>query len=169
MAVTNTPPITFTDLRNEFGGGPSDDLGAYVRGGAFVPDGPPQNAQIPTAPPISLGDFYGSIKQNILLTPRYVTGPPAAFELWSNGTTQPPKANEWALVQYVGLGADYDCRCDVTLGTTPSGPIGAWTSLASNVVWSIDAGYTEMTVQIRDANTLGVLVAAPITLDALPP
>jgi hypothetical protein len=48
-----------SDIVAEFGG--PGDLLSYLRGGAYVPD-VPQNAGVPTAPPISMLNLLGAVK-----------------------------------------------------------------------------------------------------------
>jgi len=56
-------PIDMDEIAAEFGGNKPYSLSAYIRNGAYVPDAP-QNANIPTTlNNISMGDFYGAVKQ----------------------------------------------------------------------------------------------------------
>lgn len=58
MSVPTTPPISFADIKAEFGGLQLTPLSAYVRGGAYVPI--QTLGSIPTAPPIGIVDFAGA-------------------------------------------------------------------------------------------------------------
>jgi hypothetical protein len=59
MALPLSGVITLSDLQTEFGGTNPIGLNEYYRGGILVPNGPPQNAAIPTSGAISLSNFYG--------------------------------------------------------------------------------------------------------------
>lgn len=85
-----------------------------------------------------------------------------------NGTTATTNySGEW-----LTAGDNTDVEIHVTAtgsGGTLTGTTGAWLSLASNRVWSLDttAGVTgsrTLTVQLRNATTLEVLDTATITL-----
>ena len=59
MTLQLVRPISLADVRAEYGAPLGTALGAFVRGGAFVPD-TAGNAGVPTVKPISLGDLLGS-------------------------------------------------------------------------------------------------------------
>ena len=59
MTLQATPPITLGDVQAEYGAPSGTPLGAFVRGGAWVPDNA-VNSGVPTSVPISLGDLLGS-------------------------------------------------------------------------------------------------------------
>ena len=59
MTLQATPPITLGDVEAEYGAPSGTPLGAFVRGGAWVPDNA-VNVGVPTSKPISLGDLLGS-------------------------------------------------------------------------------------------------------------
>ena len=59
MSIPATPPISFAEIKAEFGGLQLTPLNAYVRGGAYVPIQTLGN--IPTAPPIAIRDFAGAV------------------------------------------------------------------------------------------------------------
>ncbi len=59
MTLQLVRPISLADVRAEYGAPFGTSLGAFVRGGAFVPDSP-GNVGVPTAKPIALGDLLGS-------------------------------------------------------------------------------------------------------------
>ena len=63
MTLQLTRPISLADVRAEYGAPLPTPLGAFVRGGAFVPDSP-GNVGVPTAKPIALGDLLGSAAFN---------------------------------------------------------------------------------------------------------
>ncbi len=62
MPVSNPP--TLLSVIAEFGG--PNNLGAYYRKGPYVPDGPPQNANISDTPGgLRLSQFAGAVKYNL--------------------------------------------------------------------------------------------------------
>jgi hypothetical protein len=62
MTLPASGPLTFAQIQTEFGGTNPIGLNEYYRGGALVPNGPPQNAAIPTSGAISLNQFYGATR-----------------------------------------------------------------------------------------------------------
>lgn len=60
MAVSN--PATLESVYTEFGAPQGTGLSAFLRGGAYVPNGPSANAGVPTALPISLSQLAGAVK-----------------------------------------------------------------------------------------------------------
>lgn len=74
MACPSSYPITLADVRAEFGGAVGTSLGAYVRGGAYVPNAAP-NLGVPTALPINLGDLLGAaaVVYGATLSPTYLS------------------------------------------------------------------------------------------------
>lgn len=79
--------------------------------------------------------------------------------------------NTWLIS---GAGADYDIRCTVNSGDTPSGSATAtWLNLASARAWTLTdtsvlggAKTNNLTIEIRDATTLVVLDSAIVTMSA---
>jgi hypothetical protein len=59
MATVPGPPTALSDVRSVFGAPAGTPLHAFVRNGAYVPD-IPQNANVPTAPPIRLASLAGA-------------------------------------------------------------------------------------------------------------
>lgn len=74
MACPSSYPITLADVRAEFGGAVGTSLGAYVRGGAYVPN-IGANASVPTSVPITLGNMLGSTAAvyGATLSPTYLS------------------------------------------------------------------------------------------------
>jgi hypothetical protein len=60
MAVPSNPKLT--DVYTEFGAPVNTPLSAFLRGGAYVPNGPAANAGVPTALPIKLSQLAGAVK-----------------------------------------------------------------------------------------------------------
>ena len=60
MAVSN--PATLESVYTEFGAPQGTGLSAFLRGGAYVPNGPSANAGVPTALPINLSQLAGAVK-----------------------------------------------------------------------------------------------------------
>lgn len=65
MAVSANP--TLTQVKTEFGG--PDNLTAYVRGGAYVPDTPANAAIATTAANLKLSQFANAVKTSLPPTP----------------------------------------------------------------------------------------------------
>lgn len=59
MTLPASPPITLGQVQTEFGAPTGTALGAFLRGGAYVPN-TPTNSGVPTALPISLGQLCGA-------------------------------------------------------------------------------------------------------------
>lgn len=70
MALPASPPISLTQIQDEFGAPRGTGITAFVRGGAWVPN-TPTNASVPTSPPISLLSLLGAAAY----TPMVVTVP----------------------------------------------------------------------------------------------
>ena len=79
MTLQATPPISLGDVEAEFGAPSGTALGAFVRGGAWVPDGPAANAGVPTAKPISLGDMLGTVNGELFSMVAGVDGQTSGF------------------------------------------------------------------------------------------
>lgn len=60
MAIRTSGALPLTEIAAEFGGSAPYSLSQYYRGGARVPSGPAQNANISTSGAISLSMFYGA-------------------------------------------------------------------------------------------------------------
>ena len=64
---------TDRSITGEFGGTEPHALSEYKRGGTFVPDGPTQNANIPTTnSDIAMSDFYGSLAATPITVTHYM-------------------------------------------------------------------------------------------------
>lgn len=61
MTLPASPPITLTQIQDEFGAPRGTGITAFVRGGAWVPNNAP-NLSVPTAPPIGLLSLLGAQK-----------------------------------------------------------------------------------------------------------
>lgn len=59
MTLPASRPITLAQVCTEFGAPSNTTLGAFVRGGSWVPN-TPGNSGVPTAKPITLGDLLGA-------------------------------------------------------------------------------------------------------------
>ena len=69
-----------------------------------------------------------------------------------------------------GSASDYECRATVTGGAVTSGTTGTWLSLSSSNEWlvelaSVGTSSATLTVEIRNAATLGVIASATIQID----
>ena len=75
MAVKSSGALSFTtDIVGEFGGTTPHSLSEYIRGGSLVPDGPADNADIPTTTAdINFSDFYDSVS-TVLVTYEMIGG-----------------------------------------------------------------------------------------------
>lgn len=74
MTLPATPPITLGQVYAEFGAPAGSPLGFFLRGGPYVPN-TAQNANVPTALPISMGQLCGaSATTTINVTQPDVTG-----------------------------------------------------------------------------------------------
>lgn len=88
MAVSN--PASMSSVYAEFGAPAGTGLSAFLRGGAYVPNGPAANAGVPTALPIALSQLAGAVKYNFTASasPASVGGARAtAGTAFTNATT----------------------------------------------------------------------------------
>lgn len=63
MTIKSTGSLNIQEIANEFGGTAPLSLSAYYRGGARVPNGPAGNANIALSGAISIGSFFGSVRE----------------------------------------------------------------------------------------------------------
>jgi hypothetical protein len=164
MAISETPPISMSDIVAEFGG--PGDLLSYVRGGAYVPD-ISANSSIPTSAPISILDFLGATAGEVSLSgaasQRVTTAPTVAvavLEFRNDGTvwatetggslTQRAASTDW--VRPGDVADDYQMRFTVLSGDTPSGvTFGSWLSMATtrSMSLSVESGNPDKQADIR--------------------
>lgn len=60
MALPSSGPLSLNDIQTEFGGANPISLSEYYRGGAYTTS---NNTGVPTSGAISIGNFYGAIRQ----------------------------------------------------------------------------------------------------------
>lgn len=91
MTLQLVRPISLGDVIAEYEAPLGTPLGAFVRGGAFVPDSP-GNSGVPTTKPISLGDLLGSSNESVFGTNRMTAAggtPPTGFSRGNFGSMTP--------------------------------------------------------------------------------
>ena len=59
MALPLSGPLSLANIQTEFGGANPISINEYYRGGIYVANGIPQNANIATSGEINIGSFYG--------------------------------------------------------------------------------------------------------------
>ena len=85
MTTPASPPITMTDVINEFGG--TGELGAYLRGGSYVPN-ITGNSGVPTALPIEMAQLCNASKApTASASPSSVSGTGVAPATVTSGST----------------------------------------------------------------------------------
>lgn len=73
MTLPASRPITLAQVCTEFGAPSNTTLGAFVRGGSWVPN-TPTNSGVPTAKPITLGNLLGASAYSASASPASVYG-----------------------------------------------------------------------------------------------
>lgn len=89
MALPSSPPITFSEVQTEFGGGsPGTNLRAYLKGGSYVSLGD-SAPNVPESGTIKLTDFLGAYKATVgvTITPPYVGGVGPGEPAWVQSDT----------------------------------------------------------------------------------
>jgi hypothetical protein len=142
MAVSN--PATLESVYTEFGAPQGTGLSAFLRGGAYVPN-VSQNANVPTALPISLSQLAGAVKYvpitaNITPTSLSASGKLSAEPIntgtatcnasGGNGSTTYTWSRVSGATQIQASSAGNLCGFSVPTGT----PIGTY-----NAVWQCTA------------------------------
>lgn len=150
MAVT--APVSLTKIHAEFGG--SAAFSAYVRGGAYVPDGPSENASISTTTSgLAMSTFEGAINA--------VYGPMADF-VWSNisGTNTASTVADSTTGYNTAVNLYYTSTYNSGSLATISYKIdsGSWISLlpstnfsfpvGSTLSWKVDTSFSSVNVDI---------------------
>lgn len=95
----------------------------------------------------------------------------ATYALNNDGTTISSSESPVNWINNAGNVALYECRLTIVTGTTPTGTMATWLTLASSQSWSITRstlGITAgvCTIEIRNASTLVVLDTATISFSA---
>ena len=103
MTLQLVPPISLGDVIAEYEAPLGTPLGAFVRGGAFVPDSP-GNSGVPTTKPISLGDLLGSSNETVFGANRMTAAggtPPTGYSRGNFGIMTPDTVEgfDWELMQ----------------------------------------------------------------------
>lgn len=179
MALPASPPIDLLAIQAEMGAPAGTGILALVRGGGYTPD-TPANAGVPTAAPIDVLDFLGASGAGVDLQNASQSatnvGANATAELRFGATQVQGRANGGALSNkyqwlFVGARANYDVRWTIVSGSPTTGPVGAWTNLASDVIWTLLRSTTGTisctgTVEIRPAGGGATIDSATFTLTA---
>lgn len=128
MAVPANPKLT--DVYTEFGAPVNTGLSAFLRGGAYVPNGPAANAGVPTALPINLSQLAGAVKYSFTASasPASVSGSRATAGTCTSGTTTCSTSGALGTVTY-------SWSVTTTGGNTitAAAPTGATTSFSATV------------------------------------
>lgn len=153
MTLQLVRPISLADVRAEYGAPLGTSLGAFVRGGAWVPDSP-GNSGVPTVKPIALGDLLGSAAFN--QTHTMVSGVSAPFTGYNDapaiGSLVPGTVNGQPFSKLTQNSAITQLQ---VLSPTPGLLQGHWTSITfqtSDPVWdgqvllSASAGFNNVIV-----------------------
>lgn len=183
-----TAPVSLTKVKAEFGG-VANNLKAYNRGGARVPNIAANNAISTDPNSLRLSQFLNAtnVVATVQITDQLVfdnreSGSFATlnanYTLNSNGTAQYSTSqfggvsipNEWG----TGVtGSNFEVRAVLIAGTTPTGPaLNTWHSLSVQRQWSLVSDITVdhvletyLTVSIRRVSDQVVVDTAQIALE----
>ena len=162
MPVPNPPKLS--DVIAEFGtNGSPLNLGAYVRGGAYVPDTAANAAVSISASSLALSQFIGATKTTPVLTlatrtheneAYFSTHVSSSIELANNGIAtyggnSGPVSylNEWLTG---GTASNYHVYAELLSGTlTSSSPVNQYISLGTTRSWAVDATNATSTAVLR--------------------
>lgn len=95
----------------------------------------------------------------------------AGVESWSSTYSGGATLGNWVTPTSLA-GANYEARATVVSGVTPSGSAtGTWLALNTSRQWTVGRGSvgtdtTQLTIEIRNASTLSVLVTQTVNLTA---
>jgi len=148
MTLQTVKPISLANVRAEYGAPLGTALGAFVRGGAWVPD-TSQNIAVPTAKPIALRDLLGAgSTPDVSILPHTFNvinfGGSASLVLhvdrdgdyYGTGTQTFALPGEWWQGTPGNPGDGYWMRLTGS-GDPPVGiTLGAWLPLSTNRAWS---------------------------------
>ncbi len=190
MPVRPGPPITFDDLRAEFGGTVANSLGDYRRGAGLVPD-IPANSGVPTTGPVDLGDFYSATNATIALTAHTITTPApggtavAGVDFLNNGgltlrDSTPSTLNDewWNPNPETNIGALYEVAYTQLVSGDPpnvlAAPLGSYVAITATRQWQLSVTSGSFSgvwrFRVREiANTANFVEAdMTVTADATP-
>lgn len=122
--VSSTGALTFTQLATVFGVAKPYKMSSFIRGGTFVPNGPPANANIPTTTlnNMKFSHFRGSMKLLMLLLAATSTN----YNLYNAfvaayGTPSAAVPLQLTINSGVTVGATATSTAALTVGQFPSG------------------------------------------------
>lgn len=184
MTLPASGNLSLSQVRAEFGAPGTTALGAFLRGGAWVPN-TGANAGVPTALPISLRSLLGASAASaasVQLTGQTVsagaTSPSTATASYSVANTglvrgqvnaDPATTIETWLLS--GASSSYDVRATIISGSVSTGTIGAWENLATTRTWTRARTLTgfssvSLSIELRPAGGGTTLATATINIDA---
>ena len=173
MALQASGTIKFSEVQTEFGGTNPISISEYYG-----------SDTVPASGVISLSDFFGTSAGAIDLQSataseqQFISSATATLTAEADGETSGQGnliltvPNWWTGAPDVGIGSNYEIRATVALGDTPtSGSLNTWLSLSVDRTWGLTRTVTgtsscQLTIEIRDANTLTVLDTATWVLTA---
>lgn len=186
MTLPASGSISLSQIATEFGGAAPHSLSEYYRGGANVPNAPP-NLAIPTSGTIKLTDFYGAdVGPAVTLTSFSVsasggttgtataraTVDSAGLQQSKVGTASYVTENTWLVF---GANTDYEVRATLSsstgTGSAGGSAFSTWISCATGGEWTAAAvvGFVfEATIllEIRYVPTGTVLASNTVILES---
>lgn len=117
MTLQASGAISIADLKDMFGGGLSNSLNQYYRGGGIVPD-KAENIGIPTTGILSLSDFYGQGPARFSGIAAYSVPTSTARPDGLNGTMSPGSLNGENITQASWSGDSGNIRFSITFENT---------------------------------------------------
>lgn len=122
MAVKGSGALSMTEIATEFGGSTPYSLSQFYRGAGRVPNGPAANAAIATAGAISMGTFYGAVKEMQLMISASTTNV-NALSLYIAAFGAPTAATVYRLTIPAGVVVGGVGQAAMIIGQFPAGSI----------------------------------------------
>ena len=182
MAVTS--PASLSKIIAEFGG--PNNLAAYVRGGAYVPNTSANSAISTTASGLAISQFVGASKDNpatVNLIDLFVSDsrPQGAAitayaecqlqnngQIWTSNSQFPSQLRGSWLTG--GSASDYEIYASVMAGLPSYGVVNQWLNLGTTRSWGVEStGPTKtsmLSLQIRRIGTTTILDTSTLNLSA---
>lgn len=185
-----TAPVSLTKVKAEFGG-VANNLKAYNRGGARVPNIAANNAIATDPNALRLSQFLNAtnVVASVQISDQFISdyAENGSFRTLTAGYRLDPDGKAYTANGEVGdfpivgewgsgvSGANYQVRAVLTLGMTPIGPtLNTWHSLATQRIWALnsklDADHSfesYLTIEIRRTSDLVIVATANVTLEVV--